>query len=486
MSVTDRKAPHARRRVIAILVAALLGTALVLVLAHDIARKKAEAEQTSAPLVQLEGDLDDPTVWGKAYPLQYEGYLGTVDHARTRFGGSDALPRTPTADDPRSTVTASKLEADPRLIRMWAGYAFAIDHREERGHAFMLDDQTFTGRQQKPQPGACLQCHASIVSANRALGRENGGEHRGANGSENGDEAAGAARLGAMSFAEARTHVDRAIGCIDCHDPETLRLRVTRPAFIETLARLEAARGRPGYDVNTMASRAEMRSFVCAQCHSEYFFEATGSGDGAIRLVHPWDGGLRADEILARFDALDFRDWVHAETGAPMLKAQHPEFELWSEGIHARAGVSCVDCHMPYRRVGGAKITDHHVRSPLLDAGRACQVCHPVDAAELVARAESIQARTLAMQDTVMERLIELIDDIERASASAPAVDAAETAHIATARLAQRRASFLIDFVASENSAGFHAPQEAARLLVLALDEIVAGTRALEVPREVE
>jgi len=157
------------------------------------------------------------------------------------------------------------------------------------------------------------------------------------------------------------------------------------------------------------------------------------------------------------------------------LKAQHPEFELWSEGIHARAGVSCVDCHMPYERAGAMKITNHHIQSPLLDAGRACQACHPIAAEELVARAESIQERTLAMQDTAIDRLIDLIEAVKVARSIDP-----EDPRLEAARQAQRRASFLIDFVSSENSAGFHAPQEAARLLFLALDEILVGTRALE------
>ncbi len=458
MTGSDQPSSPARRRRIALLVLALLGTALVLALAFDIAGKKQEAIPAPLPALELVGEVDDPEAWGHSFPRQLADYLGTVDQERTRFGGSDALPRTPTPADPRSTVAQSKLTADPRLLRLWAGYSFAIDHREERGHAYMLEDQTFTARHQKPQPGACLQCHASIVTANRTLGR--GGPD---------PDAAGAAKLNAMPYAEARTHVDRAIGCIDCHDPATLRLRVSRPAFIEAIARLEASRGRPGYDVNTMATRAQMRSYVCAQCHTEYALE----GDAA-RLVHAWEAGLRADEILARYDATGFRDWVHAETGAPMLKAQHPEFELWSEGLHARAEVSCVDCHMPYRRVGATKITDHHVRSPLLDAARACQVCHPIGADELVARAEAIQERTLAMQDTAMDRLIELIEALRNAHAADPADPRLEAA-----RMAQRRASFLLDFVSSENSAGFHAPQEAARLLFLALDEILAGNRAL-------
>ena len=459
MTGSHQPSSRARRRRIALLVLALLGTALILALAFDIAKKKAEGRLAPIPGLELSGEVDDPASWGHSFPLHYKDYLATVDQERTRFGGSDALPRVPTAADPRRAITQSKLAADPRLPRMWAGYGFAIDYREERGHAYMLEDETFSARQQKPQPGACLQCHASIVTANRALGE-----------GEPNPDAAGAAKLNAMPYAEARTHVDRAIACVDCHDPTTLRLRITRPSFSDAIARLEAARGTPDYDVNTMATRAQMRSFVCAQCHVEYYFEGADT-----QLSHPWDDGLRADEMLARYDATGFRDWVHAETGAPMLKAQHPEFELWSQGIHARAGVSCVDCHMPYERVGAMKITDHHIRSPLLDAGRACQVCHPIAAEELVARAESIQEHTLSMQDTAMDRLMDLIDAIGTARSRDP-----EDPRLEAARLAQRRASFLIDFVSSENSAGFHAPEEAARLLFLALDEILAGTRALE------
>lgn len=460
MTGSDRPASPVRRRRIAVLLLSLLGTALVLALAFDIARKKAEGRLTPLPALELTGDVDDPEAWGSSFPHHLAEYRKTVDSLRTRFGGSDAVPRTPTAGDPRTTVAQSKLDDDPRLLRMWAGYAFSIDHREERGHAYMLDDQTFTERHRKPQPGACLQCHASIVTANRTLG---------AGAPAAAAAATGAARLNAMSYAEARTHVDRAIGCVDCHEPETLRLRITRPAFSDAIDRLEASRGRPDYDVETMATRAQMRSYVCAQCHAEYHLVGADT-----QLRHPWDDGLRADEILAHYDAIGFRDWVHAETGAPMLKAQHPEFELVSQGIHARAGVSCVDCHMAYERVGGAKITNHHVRSPLLDAGRACQVCHPIAAEELVARAEAIQERTLAMQDLAIDRLIDLIDAIRAARALDP-----DDPRLEPARQAQRRASFFIDFVSSENSAGFHAPQEAARLLFLGLDEILAGTRAL-------
>lgn len=436
--------------------AAVAATILVLVVLFDVLEKRLEAEQPSFRVVELTETTDDPAVWGRNFPLQYEDYLKTVDMQRTRFGGSEALPRNPTPDDPRTKVTQSKLAADPRRKRMWAGYSFNIDYREERGHAYMLQDQTFTERQQKPQPGACVACHASTVTAWRSLG--------------NGSLAQGAAMTDAMPYPEARAHVDQAVACIDCHDPETMRLRVTRPAFMEGIRKVKAAEGIAGFDVNRDASRDELRVYVCAQCHVEYYFQGENT-----QLTHPWDNGIRGDDILSYYEARSFEDWTHAETGASMLKAQHPEFELWSQGIHARAGVSCVDCHMPYKRVGAMKITDHHVRSPLLNVTNACQTCHPVPAEELLARAESIQATTLGMQDTTMASLMDLIDDIERAQA-----EGAPEARLTAAREAQRRATFLLDFVEAENSAGFHAPQEAARVLFLSMDELRKGARALQ------
>ena len=143
-----------------------------------------------------------------------------------------------------------------------------------------------------------------------------------------------------------------------------------------------------------------------------------------------------------------------------MLKAQHPEFELWNQGIHARSGVACADCHMTYKRVGALKISDHHVRSPLLNINRACQTCHRVSEEELKSRAETIQGRTFALRNSAMDALVDLINDIKMAG-EAGRNDAGLTA----ARTFQRKAQFLLDFVEAENSMGFHAPQEAVRIL---------------------
>ena len=119
----------------------------------------------------INDDVDDPAVWGKVFPLYYELYLKTADMQRTRHGGSEADPRTPTQADPRSVVAKSKVEEDAGLRAMWQGYAFAVDFREDRGHAYMLEDQTYTKRTTTvAQPGACMNCHASTYVAYKKAG----------------------------------------------------------------------------------------------------------------------------------------------------------------------------------------------------------------------------------------------------------------------------------------------------------------------------
>src|SRR5499433_2655749 len=147
---------------------AAVGGAALLV---NIFERKQEARNPFYRVVELTDETEDPAVWGKNFPLQYDDYKRTVDQVRTRYGGSEALPRTPTNSDPRSVVSQSKLEEDPRLKIMWAGYAFAADFREERGHAYMLEDQTYTERQHVvKQPGTCMQCHASVYTVYKKLG----------------------------------------------------------------------------------------------------------------------------------------------------------------------------------------------------------------------------------------------------------------------------------------------------------------------------
>jgi nitrite reductase (cytochrome c-552) len=446
MSEETQNRPGIRKRrslVFFGLIALAVGaTVLGLALLVNIFQRKQEARNPFFRVVELNDDTVDPAVWGKNFPLQYDDYLKTTDQVRTRYGGSEAEPRTPTQADPRSIVAQSRLEEDPRLKIMWAGYAFSKDFREERGHAYMLDDQTFTERQQvAKQPGTCINCHASAYVAYKQLG--------------GGDIFKGFEALNKMSYFDARKVVYHPVACIDCHDSQTMQLRVTRPAFIEGMRALKASQGVQNYDVNTQATRQEMRAYVCGQCHDEYHFSGPDK-----RLVYPWAKGLQVENILAFYDEQKFKDWDHANTGAPVLKAQHPEFEMWNQGIHARSGVVCADCHMPYKREGALKISDHHVRSPLLNINRACQTCHKWSEDELKARVEIIQTRTHNLRNLAMDALVDLINDIKGARDAGRA-----DSSVTTAQDFQRRAQFYLDFIESENSNGFHASQEAARIL---------------------
>ena len=436
--------------------AAAVAAAAVTALLVTIIERKQEARSPFYRVVELTEDTVEPEAWGKNFPLQYDGYSRTVDQQRTRYGGSEAIPRTPSAADPRSIVAQSRLEEDPRLRTMWAGYAFAKDFREERGHAYMLDDQTYTERQVVAnQPGTCMHCHASVWKPYRTLG--------------GGDLIKGFEIMNKMPYAEARKQVTHPVSCIDCHDPQSMQLRVTRPGFLEGIRALKASQGTANYDPNTMASRQEMRAFVCGQCHVEYYFKGPEK-----RLTYPWDKGLKADDILSYYQENQFRDWVHAESGAPTLKAQHPEFEMWNQGIHARSGVTCPDCHMPYQREGAMKISDHHVRSPLLNVNRACQTCHRWSEEELVSRVHTIQDRTFQVRNVAMDALVALIAELKAAKEGG-----ASDAQLAGARDQQRQAQFLLDFIEAENSMGFHASQESMRILALSIDHTRQGQAAL-------
>src|SRR5262245_49565569 len=427
---------------------AAAGSFLVAALLMNIQQRKQESQEHYLKLADLDEDTVDPAIWGRNFPRQYDGYKRTVDMERTRHGGSEAF---------------SKLEADPRLVRIFAGYAFSLDYREERGHAYMLQDQDETERVKKiEQPGACLHCHASVIPAYRKVA--------------DGDVMKGFEKVCAMPWSEARKLVDHPVSCVDCHDPKSMQLRVTRPGFLNGIeARAKSGQELPhlpsiatwrngkrdqDYDVNQLATRQEMRSFVCGQCHVEYYFK----GDGKL-LTYPWHKGIKVEQIESYYDESNFKDWVHKETEAPALKAQHPEFEMWSQGIHARSGVSCADCHMPYQREGAIKISDHHVRSPLLNISRACQTCHRYPEQEILARAEAIQDRTKALMDRAEDALIQMMDALKAAPARGVPAQKLEAA-----RMLHRKAQWRLDFVAAENSMGFHAPQEAARILGEAID----------------
>ena len=453
----------------ALAVAALVAVALTALLVNIFERKQ-EAKVTTTRLVEVTRDTTDPAQWGVNWPKQYDSYKLTAQLTRTRFGGhggSEALPQ-------------QKIDKDPWLKRMFLGYAFSIDYRDRRGHAYMLQDQENTQRQTKPQTGSCLHCHASVMPLYRKLG--------------DGDAIKGFETTYKMPYKDLNKQLHdmghgHAVSCPDCHDPKTMQLVVTRPAFLQGIERLanseaatpfalsierwRAAGKKVAYDPNTEASRGEMRTFVCAQCHIEYYCSS------AMKLTAPWGKGLNVDQVEAFWnetrmpDGGRFLDYKHAETGAPILKAQHPEFELWSQGVHARSGVACADCHMPYARDGATKVSDHWVRSPLLNISRACQGCHKLPEDEIKARVDLIQQRNFDLMQRGGVAIVALMDAVVAAKK-----DGATDQQLTTALELQRKAQWRLDFIAAENSMGFHAPQEAARVLGEALDYARQGELA--------
>ncbi|MFP4143516.1 MAG: ammonia-forming cytochrome c nitrite reductase subunit c552 [Phycisphaeraceae bacterium] len=505
-----------------LLVVVALVTFGVTALLVTIFEHRQAARQPYVRLVEVDEVSTDPVPWGTNWPYQFDTYRRTVDVTQTRYGGSSAMPE-------------SKLEESPWLRRLYAGYAFSIDYRERRGHAYMLYDQEVTERvTQRQQSGACLHCHASIIPTYRRIGLEAMGKeadaealaasfnwpavmrgfeilsvepyaqvHAALLATPDGTPGENVPLFPGGTTTEFPTPANQPeplpepttreedlvdgpaeghpVSCVDCHNPETMEIRVTRPAFVQGVAMLaesddpvphlpsierwrEGDRSQP-YDPNALASRQEMRTFVCAQCHVEYYCA------NKMTLTFPWGNGLKVEDIEQFWDETEFPDgspfydYLHGETGAPLYKAQHPEFELWSQGVHARSGVSCADCHMPYERQGATKVSSHWVRSPLLNINNACQTCHNVPEEELLAKAHTIQNRT----DDLLERSAEAMTDMLDAILEAQAAGATE-AQLAPLFELQKKAMWRLDYITSENSMGFHADQEAARVLAESID----------------
>jgi nitrite reductase (cytochrome c-552) len=491
---------------------AAVGTALVAWVLTSIFARRQEARNPYVRVVELDEISVDPVPWGLNWPHHFDSWKSTAGDKF--YGGSSALP-------------ASKLEQRPWLKRLYAGNAFSIDYREARGHAYMLYDQGVTERvTQRPQSGACLHCHASVNVLYRKVGLEALGE-------EASDERLAATfnmpavlrgfeEVSTQNYSQVLAKLKRMpdgtpddsepvfpqpppggftgefageplpedhqmegvahpVTCIDCHDPQSMAIRVTRPGFVYGIQALAAGtaevphlpsierwrRGdrRTPYDPNLHASRQEMRSFVCGQCHVEYYCA------DRMTLTYPWQHGLRVEEMERAWeetvfpDGAPFHDYMHGETGAKAFKAQHPEFELWSQGIHARSGVSCADCHMPYQRVGAAKVSSHNVRSPLENINAACQNCHQQSEVELVDRIEAIQNRTKQLLERAGLAMTEMLDAILEAKAAG-----ADDQALQEVFQLQRKAMWRLDYIVSENSYGFHADQEAARILAESID----------------
>ncbi|MBI3979810.1 MAG: ammonia-forming cytochrome c nitrite reductase subunit c552 [Chloroflexi bacterium] len=414
------------RRLLVIFGAALIATVLVVLLLITIVERQQEARLTYFKVAEIPPGEPNPEVWGRNFPHQYDSWQNTMRTTTFsqyskygRYGGSEAFQR---------------LEKYPDYRRLFAGYPFSVDYREDRGHALALEDMLATQRLGDRKPGSCMTCKSSQVPG---LIRQ----------------------LGADQFyaTPVKQLVDQhgvkySISCADCHNAETMALTITRPAFREAMA-------SRGIDVSK-ASQQEMRTYVCAQCHVEYYFRPPNN-----TVVFPWRYGLTIEDIERYYQEIQFSDWTHGETRAAMVKMQHPEFELYSTGVHARAGVACADCHMPYTRVGAAKISSHWVNTPLAHVNTSCLTCHRQSEEEMRQRVLTIQDRTYGQMKHAETALIAAMDTITTAMRAGVTDD-----KLAEARALHRRAQMRWDFISAENSMGFHSPQEAVRILGDATD----------------
>jgi nitrite reductase (cytochrome c-552) len=371
------------------------------------------------PLIEIAAMEPDSSQWGVNFPNQYTTLLKTeTNNTRTTYGGSELF---------------QKLDLDPRLKTLFAGYSFSKDYKEDRGHWNSLTDVRETLRVNETTPGTCYSCKSSN---NPRLWAE-----------------MGMAEYDQTPFSELGEQITEPIGCANCHEAGSMRLVVTNPALDEALK-------AQGKDWRTF-TRQEMRTIVCANCHVEYYFKGEGK-----YLTFPWEGGTSIEAIEAYYQEYGFSDWTHPDSGAKMIKMQHPDYELFSAGsTHFNAGVACADCHMPYTRDGSVKFSTHNVHSPLLSAPSTCGACH-TDTDYVIGRVKTIQDQVWATMSAAEDALVAAIEAIKTAGA----VEGADAALIEEARQLHRSAQLRWDFIAAENSMGFHNPEEALRILAAATD----------------
>jgi len=399
------------------------GIALAILLGvFVVARVWLFAPEDGIKRVSIPEGVHDPAEWGKVYPLQYQGYLKNREMAPspTGFGGSEKT---------------QKAVMEPANLMNFKGMGFSKDYTEDRGHPYALEDLRETERLTPRTTGACMTCKTAQIGD---IFKDKGLAYAG------------------MPLADLLPTLKHPITCSNCHDPKTMNLRVMNPAFIEALA-------KKGIDV-LKASRAEMRSYVCGQCHVEYYFEPE-----TYHVVFPWDKGLQPEQMYAYYaekPAGFTQDWVHPVSRTKMLKAQHPDYETWSTGIHGMAGVACADCHMPFLREGGRKYSSHWVTSPMRTVEESCRTCHTQDKDWLTARVKTTQRHVWDMQ----LRAGSTVSRAHEAIAQAAADSRVNGAELENAQELLRRAQWYWDIVSAENSMGFHNPSQVLNTLGQSVD----------------
>ncbi|MBS3909456.1 MAG: ammonia-forming cytochrome c nitrite reductase subunit c552 [Actinobacteria bacterium] len=412
-------------------VALLLSTLILLTLVAVIGCGNREADVASTTPVSFSIPKDelDPAVWGKAFPDHYASYLKNNEGGMTEYGGSDPV---------------SKFESQPLLTELFKGHGFSIEFKEDRGHTLSLKDVKETKRITAKSTASCMMCKTPTAPK---LVAEMGIDFY------------------KQPFSEMIKKAEHPIVCADCHDPKTMQLRAVRQPFIKAME-------RRGVDISK-AGRQEMRSYVCAQCHVEYYFERDTK-----EVTFPWDKGFTPDEMESYYEEVEpgFSDWEHPDSKAPMIKAQHPEFEAFQNSTHASAGLACADCHMPYMKVGKNKISSHQWTSPLKTISQSCGTCHRQGEDWLKERVNYIQSKTF----NLLLEAQAASNDAHKAVQKALSVRGADEKLIKDAQVLVVRGQWRWDYVAAENSTGFHNPV----LLIETLGKSIDQSRQAQILAE--
>jgi nitrite reductase (cytochrome c-552) len=393
-----------------ILILAITLIAVLLFLKNQPVQERAVIQ----PIATVQPLEADSSLWGVNYPNEYSSLLQTANNSTaTMYGGS---------------AKKSYLLEDPRLVLLFMGYTFSKDYNQPRGHENTLIDVRATRRLTDTTHATCYSCKSSD---NPRLWAQMGME-----------------AYDAQMFADMTPEINNPISCANCHEAGSMRLVITNPA-VETAFQSE------GLDWRNF-TRQQMRSAVCANCHVTYYF----TGENKVLTV-PWENGMRVENIIQFEDNAGFSDWTYPEAGTPIMKARHPDYELFTaDSTHFRAGVACADCHMPYLRDGAMKYSSHNIMSPLLDPQQSCGQCH--------ADVEYVLGRVSVIQDTIYQVKIStedaLVDAISAIKIAAAKPDS-DPALLEKARSLHRHAQFMWDFISSANSMGFHNPDEALRIL---------------------
>ncbi len=384
--------------------------------------------------VEIKGIESRSRIFGQNYPREYQTWLATRDTTfKTLYNGNQAV---------------DVLEDRPEMVILWAGYAFAKDYKSPRGHFYAVKDVYHTLRtgaplndDEGPQPSTCWTCKSPDVP--RMM------------------DSLGIANFYHNKWAAFGHEIVNPIGCADCHEPDHMDLQISRPALKEAFERM-------GKDITTLTHQ-EMRSLVCAQCHVEYYFK----GDGKY-LTFPWDKGITAENMEAYYDEAGHVDFVNSLSKAPIIKAQHPDFEIAQMGIHAQRNIACADCHMPYMNEGGIKYSDHHIQSPLAQIDRTCQVCHRESEGVLRNNVYDRQRKVVEARNILEKELAKAHIEAKFAWEKG----ANETQMEPVLKLI-RQSQWRWDFVVASHGASFHAPQEAQRILSHGIEKALQAQLAV-------